>query len=278
MFICKTWRHLFFRRASYRGPIPSSIWPDLTTTGYGADLRGSGWRHGDQCYWPNTIVTGNLGVSPGSAITGFPPGVVTGAIQLGNAVSLQAKDDARTAYNNLTSQACTVNFLVPTDLSTLNLGPGVYCFASSASLTGTLTLTGTATDVWIFKTVSTLITGSGSSVVMSTDNGAAGQPCNVFWQVGSSATLGTTTSFIGNILAFTSITLNTDANVTGRALAGLDPGGGGAVTMDTNLITPRRVLRGGATHAHQGLQSQPHQCNGGPHTKSIDPYHYPEQL
>ena len=83
------------------------------------------------------------------------------------------------------------------------LVPGVYCFASSAGLTGTLTLTGTASDVWVFKTVSTLITGPGSSVVMS----GGGQNCNVFWQVGSSATLDTTTQFIGTILAHTSISL-----------------------------------------------------------------------
>ncbi len=183
-----------------------------------------------------SVVTGDLGISPGSALTGFLPGVVTGATELGNAVSLQAKSDARTAYNNLASQACDTTYVVPTDLGGMTLVPGVYCFASSAGLTGTvpLTLSGTASDVWVFKTVSTLITGAGSSVVMS----GGAQDCNVFWQVGSSATLGANTSFIGNILAFTSISLGNGANVSGRALAGLAPGGGGAVTMDTNLITP----------------------------------------
>ena len=184
----------------------------------------------------NTVVNGNLGVSPGAiAPTGFPPGIVNGAQQIGNAVSLQAKSDARTAYDNLTLQGCDTTYLVPTDLSLVSpLVPGVYCFASSASLTGTLTLTGTASDVWVFKTVSTLITGPGSSVVMS----GGAQDCNVFWQVGSSATLDTTTQFIGNILAFASITLNTGANVSGRLLAGMQASGSGAVTMDTNNITP----------------------------------------
>jgi len=181
-----------------------------------------------------TVVTGNLGVSPGAiAPTGFPPGIVTGVQQIGNAVSLQAKSDARTAYDNLTLQGCDTT-LGPTDLSLLSpLGPGVYCFSSSASLTGTLTLTGTASDVWVFKTVSTLITSPGSSVVMS----GGAQDCNVFWQVGSSATLDTTTQFIGTILAHTSITLNTGATLSGRALAGMQANGSGAVSMDANNIT-----------------------------------------
>ena len=181
-----------------------------------------------------TVVTGNLGVSPGAiAPTGFPPGIVTGVQQIGNAVSLQAKNDARTAYDNLTLQGCDTT-LGPTDLSLLSpLGPGVYCFSSSASLTGTLTLTGTASDVWVFKTVSTLITSPGSSVVMS----GGAQDCNVFWQVGSSATLDTTTQFIGTILAHTSITLNTGATLSGRALAGMQANGSGAVSMDANNIT-----------------------------------------
>jgi len=116
------------------------------------------------------------------------------------------------------------------DLGGLTLTPGVYCFTSSAQLTGTLTLNaqGNANAVFIFKMGSTLTTASNSSVVMI--NG--GSPCNVFWQVGSSATLGTTTSFIGNILALTSITLTTNATVNGRALAR-----NGAVTLDSNTVT-----------------------------------------
>ena len=182
-----------------------------------------------------SVVTGDLGVSPYTAVTGFPPGTVTGTIHAADAVSLQAKSDSRTGYNNLASQVCNTTFLVPTELGGMTLVPGVYCFASSAGLTGTLPLTlqGTASDVWVFKTVSTLITGPGSSVVMS-----GGQECNVFWQVGSAATLDTTTQFIGAILAHDDISLKNGANVKGRVLAGMQASGGGAVTMINNNVTP----------------------------------------
>ena len=176
-----------------------------------------------------TTVNGDLGVSPGSAVTGFPPGIVTGGtIHAADAVAAQAQSDVTTAYNSLASQACTTD-LTGQDLGGKTLTAGVYCFSSSAQLTGTLTLDaqGNAGAVFVFKIGSTLTTASGSSVLMI--NG--GSPCNVFWQVGSSATLGTTTSFLGNILALTSITLNTGADVSGRALAR-----NGAVTMDTNTV------------------------------------------
>ncbi len=178
-----------------------------------------------------TIVTGNLGVSPGTAITGFPPGtVVGGTIHAGDAVAAQAQSDTTAAYNDLASQACTTTYGVPTDIGGLTLVPGVYCFLSSAQLTGDLTLNaqGNPNAVWVFKIGSTLTTASNSSVLLI--NGA--QSCNVFWQVGSSATIGTGTTFIGNILALASITLTTDATVSGRALAQ-----NGAVTMDSNTVT-----------------------------------------
>jgi len=177
-----------------------------------------------------TTVTGDLGVSPGTAVTGFPPGlVVSGTIHAADASALAAQNSVTTAYNSLVSQACTQD-LTGQDLGGKTLTPGVYCFSTSAQLTGTLTLNaqGNANAVFIFKTGSTLTTASSSSVVMT--NG--GTPCNVFWQVGSSATLGTATSFGGNILALTSITATTGATITGRALAR-----NGAVTLDTNTIT-----------------------------------------
>ena len=177
----------------------------------------------------SSVITGNLGVSPGSAVTGFPPGIVAGGtIHSADAVALQAQNDTTTAYNNLASQACTSD-LTGQDLGGKTLVAGVYCFSSSAQLTGALTLNagGDANAVWVFKTGSTLVTASNSSVLLT--NG--GQPCNVFWQVGSSATLGTTTSFVGNILALTSITLDTGATVSGRVLA-LN----GAVTLDSNAV------------------------------------------
>lgn len=179
-----------------------------------------------------TVITGDLGVSPGSSITGFPPGVVTsGTTDAGGSSATGAQTSVTTAANALLAQACTTSFGPGNqDLGGLILTPGVYCFASSATITGTVTLNGqgNAGAVFIFRTGSTLVTASSSSVVLI--NGA--QPCNVFWRVGSSATLGTTTSFVGNILAVASITVTTNASILGRALAQ-----NGAVTLDSNTVT-----------------------------------------
>jgi type VI secretion system secreted protein VgrG len=178
-----------------------------------------------------TNVHGNLGVWPGTAITGFPPGIVSGGtIHANDAVAMQAQSDLTTAYNFAAGQPCGT-VLTGQDLGGLTLTSGVYCFASSAQLTGTLTLDaqGDPNAVFLFQIGSTLTTASSSSVVFI--NG--GQGDSVFWQVGSSATLGTTTAFAGNILALSSITLNTGANIQcGRALAR-----NGAVTMDTNDVS-----------------------------------------
>ncbi|MHB9034157.1 MAG: ice-binding family protein [Anaerolineae bacterium] len=175
-----------------------------------------------------TTITGDLGVSPGSAVTGFPPGTVNGAQHVADAVALQAQSDLTTAYNALAGQACTTD-LTGQDLGGLTLVPGVYCFSSSAQLTGALTLNaeGNSSAVFIFQIGSTLTTASNASVAFI--NGA--NPCNVYWQVGSSATIGTGTNFAGNILALTSIALQTGANLNGRALAR-----NGAVTLDNNVI------------------------------------------
>src|ERR1700674_2465699 len=165
----------------------------------------------------SSVITGELGVSPGSAVTGFPPGlVVSGGIHSADAATLAARNDATTVYDNLAGQACTRD-MTGQDLGGKTLIAGVYCFSSSAQLTGPLTLDaqGNANAVFIFQMGSTLTTASASSVVLI--NG--GSPGNVFWQVGSSATLGTATSFAGNILALTSITVTTGVRVTGRTLA-----------------------------------------------------------
>ena len=204
----------------------AAVAPSLGTAGSFAVLGGSTVTNTGP-----TIIIGDLGVSPGTAITGFPPGtVVGGTIHAADAVAAQAQNANTTAYNNLASQACNTTFGVPTDLAGMTLVPGVYCFSSSAALTGALTLNaqGDPNAVWVFKIASTLITGSNASVV--TING--GQQCNVFWQVGSSATIGTGTSFAGNILALTSITLTTNATLAGRALAQ-----NGAVTLDSNVVS-----------------------------------------
>jgi hypothetical protein len=177
-----------------------------------------------------TTVNGNVGVSPGSSVTGFPPGVVTGgAIHANDATAIQAQSDLIAAFNSITPMPCNTD-LTGQNLGGLTLTPGVYCFSSSAALTGTLTLDaqGNPNASFIFKIGSTLTTASSSSVVMI--NG--GSTCNVFWQVGSSATLGTTSSLAGDILALTSITLTTGAGLSGRALAH-----NGAVTLDTNAVT-----------------------------------------
>lgn len=184
-----------------------------------------------------TTVNGNLGVSPGSAVTGFPPGIVTGGtIHAADAVAAQAQTDLTTTYNNLANTACSAD-LTGQDLGGKTLTPGVYCFSTSAQLTGTLTLDaqGNPNAVFIFKIGSTLTTASASSVLLI--NG--GSSCGVFWQVGSSATLGTGTALLGSIVALTSITLNTGASVSGRVLAR-----NGAVTLDDSHIA---VCSGGST-------------------------------
>ena len=180
-----------------------------------------------------SIVTGDLGVWSGTSITGFSlvdggPGVVIGVIHQTDAVAQQAQSDVTTAYNDLAGQAVNTD-LTGTDLGGLTLAPGVYHFNTSAQLTGVLTLDaqGDPDAIWVFQIGSTLTTASNSSVQII--NG--GQSCNVWWQVGSSATLGTNTAFTGYILALASITLNTGANLQGAALART-----GAVAMDSNAI------------------------------------------
>jgi hypothetical protein len=175
-----------------------------------------------------THINGNLGVWPGTSITGFPPGIVSGTTHSADAAAQQAQLDLATAYDVAAAESCG-NVLTGQDLGGLTLTPGVYCFDSSAQLTGTLNLDaqGNLNEVFLFQIGSTLTTASTSSVVFSNTKG------NVYWQVGSSATLGTGTGFIGNILALTSITLNTGANIQcGRALAR-----NGAVSLDTNQVS-----------------------------------------
>src|SRR6202035_597763 len=176
-----------------------------------------------------TTVNGNLGVSPGSAVTGFPPGVVTGGtIHAADTVAAQAQTDLTTTYDNLAGTSCGLD-LSGQDLGGKTLTPGVYCFSTSAQLTGTLTLDAQRNPNarFVFEIGSTLTTASAASVLLI--NG--GSNCGVFWQVGSSATLGTGTALLGSIVALTSITLNTGASVSGRVLAR-----NGAVTLDDSHV------------------------------------------
>jgi Ice-binding-like/IPTL-CTERM motif len=192
-----------------------------------------------------SAVDGDLGISPnGSAsITGYPvpPCTVTGTIHAADAVALAAQADLVTAYNTLAGQACNTN-LTGTDLGTVGtLAPGVYCFNTSAQLTGTLTLDaqGDPNAVFIFQIGSTLTT-AGASIVTVINGGSA---CGVSWKVGSSATIGTTSAFLGNIVALTSVTTDSGANISGRALAR-----NGAVTLAGNSSNAC-----GATFAGPGL-------------------------
>jgi len=181
----------------------------------------------------SSVLSGNLGVWPGTAVTGFPPGmVINGTIHAGDAAAKNAQNALTTAYNEAMGLSPTGK-LTGQNLGGMTLNSGVYFFASSAQLTGTLTLEGKPNSLFVFQIGSTLTTASSSSVIFI--NSLTGKPMsdpNIFWQVGSSATLGTTTSFQGNILALTSITMDTGATIgCGSALAR-----NGAVTLDSNVI------------------------------------------
>jgi hypothetical protein len=177
-----------------------------------------------------TRVTGNLGVSPGSAVTGFPPGTVSGTIHAADAPAAQAQVDLTAAYNNAAGRTTGAKS-VSGDLTGLTLVPGLYKSTSSLALSGTLTLNalGDANAVFLIQMASTLTTGTGSQIVLS----GGAKASNVVWQVGTSATLGTNSIFKGTILADQSITVTSGARVDGRVLAR-----SGAVTLDANVIAP----------------------------------------
>jgi len=174
----------------------------------------------------STVVTGNLGVSPGNTISGSPT-VKIGATYRNDSVARQAQRDATSAYNDLAARTCTTT--LTTGPGGLTLAAGVYCFSSTAQLTGTLILDA-ANDpnaVWIFRIDSTFTTASNSSVRVI--NG--GYENNIFWQIGDSITLGSETAFLGNVFAHKDITLHSGANVSGRLLAQ------GAVSLDGNNVS-----------------------------------------
>ena len=172
-----------------------------------------------------SVINGDVGLSPGTSITGFPPGVINGTGHATDEVAAGAQADLTTAYNvaaGLTPMESGLG-----DLTGESLTPGVYA-GGELSLTGELTLAGTAESVWIFQAASTLTIGSGANITMTGDASV----CNVFWQVGSSATIGSGAQFVGTVMADVSVTAQTAATIEGRLLART-----GAVTLDTNLIT-----------------------------------------
>jgi len=176
-----------------------------------------------------TALTGDLGVSPGTAVTGFPPGTVTGAIHAGDATAAGAMADLTTAYNDAAGRT-QAPVAVEGNLGGRTLSPGLYKSSSSLEISsGDLTLeaSGDPNAVFVIQVASTLTTTSGRAVILS----GGAQASNVFWQVGSSATLGTTSVFKGAIMADQSITLNNGANLNGRALARI-----GAVTLNANSV------------------------------------------
>ena len=181
-----------------------------------------------------SVVTGNVGVWPAASITGFPPGVIvpgTGFLHLGDAIAQQAQTDTTAAYLALAGMAPAA---IAPALGGQVLTPGVYN-AGAANLTGTLTINGPGLYV-IQATSLTTASGPGASVVSLIGGASA---CDIWWQIGSSAAIGTFSAMQGNILALTSITIGTSASLQGRALAR-----NGTVTLDTNNVT---ACSGGST-------------------------------
>jgi hypothetical protein len=184
-----------------------------------------------------SVINGDLGLHPGTSVVGFPPGTVNGDQHVTDAVAEKGKSDLVTAYNDAAGRPLTAT--TPPDLGGRRLVSGVYRTGSvpSLGLTGNVTLDaqGDPRAVFIFQVASTLITAADSSV--SLINGA--QACNVFWKVGSSATLGTRTTFVGNVMALSSISVEDGVTVAGRLLAS-----NGAVTLINDSITRARCAAG----------------------------------
>ena len=177
-----------------------------------------------------TIITGDLGLSPGSSVGGFPPGILNGTQHINDVIANQAKLDLTAAYNNAAGRTCTDIVTLSGNIGGLTLTPGLYKSTSTLAISsGDLTFDakGNASAVFIIQIASTLTTTSGRKVILS--GGALAS--NIFWQVGSSATFGTTSVFKGTVMAMQSITFDTGATLDGRALART-----GAVVMAGNTI------------------------------------------
>jgi hypothetical protein len=176
-----------------------------------------------------TVLNGDLGLFPGTSVTGFPPGIVNGTMFINDTMAMEAQAAALVAYNQLVALPPTMT--LTGSLGGLTLLPGIYQITSAAQLTGTLTLNGNGMvdPLFVFQIGSSLTTASASSIVEI--NGA--NASNLYWQVGSSATLGTNSQFNGTLIANTSDTLTTGATVTNGHIFALN----GAVTLDSNIIS-----------------------------------------
>ena len=187
-----------------------------------------------------STVTGDLGLSPSTAITGFPPGTVSGTFHLGDPASAQAQLDLSTAYNDAAGRTAGA-ILIAGNLGGLTLAPGLYHSTTSLEISsGDLTLDaqGDANGVFVFQMASTLITTTGRKVILA----GGAQAANVYWQVGSSATVGTNSVFKGNILAYTSVTVATGSSLEGRLLVQT-----GAVSLDGDVVVVPAVVTAGVT-------------------------------
>jgi hypothetical protein len=174
-----------------------------------------------------TTVSGDVGLYPGSEVTGLLPSMVTGTIHTNDSVAAQAQLDLTTAYNDAAGRTLAP-ISVAGNIGGQTLAPGLYKSTSGLEISeGDLTLSGSADDTWIFQIASTLTVAEGRQVILT----GGAQASNVFWQVGTSATLGTNSTFKGTIMADQSITLITGATLDGRALTRI-----GAVTIDTSTI------------------------------------------
>ncbi len=177
-----------------------------------------------------TSITGDLGLSPGSSVGGFPPGILVGTQHVNDVSSTQAKLDLTAAYNDLAGRTCTDIVTLSGNIGGLTLTPGLYKSTSTLAVSSgdvTFDAKGNADAVFIIQIASSLTTTSGRKVFLS----GSAQAKNIYWQVGSSATFGTTSAFKGNVIAMQSITLNTGATLDGKALARI-----GGVTMAGNTI------------------------------------------
>lgn len=202
----------------------------------------------------SSVLDANLGVSPGSALPGFPPGLIGGSTHSNDAVAIQAQLDVTTAVNALLA---VPSFDVGTaDLDGTTFLAGAYSSASSLLNTGTITLQGDADDVFIFTAVSTLTTGAGSTIVFVGDV----QECNVFWRVGSSATLGAGSHMVGTVIASASVSATTGATIAGRLFAQV-----AAVTLQSNVFTaPTCDTAGGDGGTVPEVVVPPTETPGGP--------------